>query len=91
MLNCEQKVQDRAADPEKEQIVYAAKCQSCHQQNGEGTFNTDKTEYTFPALWGKNSYNDGAGLYRISNFAKYVKYNMPQEVTHENPQLQKKR
>ena len=78
---------DRATDPGKGQIVYTAKCQSCHQANGEGVFNADKTEYTFPPLWGKNSYNDGAGLYRISNFAKYVKYNMPQGVTHENPQL----
>jgi len=78
---------DRGADPKAGQAVYTAKCQSCHQQNGEGVFNADKTEYTFPALWGKSSFNDGAGLYRISNFAKYIKYNMPQGVTHENPQL----
>lgn len=78
---------DRAADPEKGLTVYTAKCQSCHQANGEGIFNADKTEYQYPALWGKNSFNDGAGLYRISNFAKYVKYNMPQGVTHLNTQL----
>ncbi len=78
---------DRATDPEKGQLVYTTKCQSCHQANGEGVFNADKTEYTFPALWGKNSYNDGAGLYRISNFAKYVKYNMPQGTTYKEPQL----
>ncbi len=78
---------DRAADPENGMIVYTAKCQSCHQPNGEGSFNAEKTEFTFPALWGNNSFNDGAGLYRISNVAKYVKYNMPQGVTHENPQL----
>ncbi len=47
----------------------------------------DLLEYTYPALWGKNSYNDGAGLYRLSNLAKYVKYNMPQGATFENPQL----
>lgn len=78
---------DRAADPEKGMTVYTAKCQSCHQANGEGVFNTEKTEYIYPALWGSNSFNDGAGLYRISNFAKYVKYNMPQGVTHLNTQL----
>ena len=61
--------------------------QTCHQANGEGVFNADKTEYTYPALWGNNSYNDGAGLYRLSSFAKYVKYNMPQGTTHENPLL----
>ena len=78
---------DRAADTAKGMTVYTAKCQSCHQANGEGVFNVDKTEYTYPALWGKNSFNDGAGLYRISNFAKYVKYNMPQGVTHISTQL----
>ncbi len=78
---------DRAADPNNGQAVYTAKCQSCHQPDGEGLFTADKTEYTYPALWGNNSFNDGAGLYRISNFAKYIKYNMPLGVTHENPQL----
>ena len=78
---------NRAADPVKGKEVYNLKCASCHQQDGSGMLNPDKSEYTFPPLWGKNSYNDGAGLYRVSNFAKYVKYNMPIGVTHENPQL----
>lgn len=78
---------ERAADPEMGKSVFTAKCQSCHQADGQGVFNADKTEYTFPALWGKNSYNDGAGLYRIISFAKYVKYNMPLGVTHTNTQL----
>jgi thiosulfate dehydrogenase len=78
---------DRSADPEKGLVLYTAKCQSCHQSNGEGVFTGDKTEYAFPALWGKGSFNDGAGLYRLSNFAKYVKYNMPQGTTYQNPQL----
>ncbi|MFN0081877.1 MAG: c-type cytochrome [Ferruginibacter sp.] len=78
---------DRAADPAKGLAVYTASCQSCHQASGEGVFNADKTEYTFPALWTTNSFNDGAGLNRISNFAKYVKYNMPQGTTHLSPQL----
>lgn len=78
---------DRAADPIKGKQFYIQKCQSCHQANGEGTLNADGTEYAFPPLWGKNSYNDGAGLYRISNFAKYVKYNMPLGATHNNTQL----
>lgn len=78
---------DRAADPLKGKEVYTLKCASCHQIDGAGVLNPDKTEYTFPPLWGKNSYNDGAGLYRISNFAKYVKYNMPIGASHDNPQL----
>ena len=78
---------DRAADPQKGLTVYIAKCQSCHYANGEGVFNADKTEYTYPALWGTTSFNDGAGLFRLSNFAKYVKYNMPQGTTYKAPQL----
>jgi thiosulfate dehydrogenase len=78
---------DRAADPEKGKYVYIAKCASCHQQGGQGVLAQDRTSYVYPPLWGNASYNDAAGLYRISNFAKYVKYNMPLGATHENPQL----
>lgn len=78
---------DRAADPVKGASVYTAKCQSCHQANGEGVLNENKTEFNFPSLWGKSSFNDGAGLYRISSFAKYIKYNMPLGTTYDNPQL----
>ncbi|MDO8998649.1 MAG: c-type cytochrome [Bacteroidota bacterium] len=78
---------DRAADSDKGKEVYILKCQSCHQSNGLGTLNGDKSAYTYPPLWGPNSYNDGAGLYRLSNFAKYVKYNMPLGVSHNEAQL----
>jgi thiosulfate dehydrogenase len=78
---------DRAADPKKGKDVYVAKCQSCHQANGEGLLNSEGTEYSFPPLWGKHAFNDKAGLFRLSNFAKYAKYNMPLGTSHENPQL----
>ena len=78
---------DRAADPEKGKAVYEAKCVTCHMADGVGQRNPDGVEFLYPPLWGKHSYNDGAGLYRISNFARYVKYNMPQGVTHTNPLL----
>ncbi|HEY0667094.1 MAG TPA: c-type cytochrome [Sphingobacteriaceae bacterium] len=77
----------RAADPKKGAVVYTANCASCHGNTGEGLPNGDQSEFIYPPLWGKNSYNDGAGLYRISNFASYVKNNMPLGATHENPQL----
>lgn len=78
---------DRAANPQNGEIIYIEKCQSCHQKNGEGQKNADKTTYTYPPLWGANSYNTGAGLFRLSNFAKYVKYNMPLGASHNSPQL----
>jgi thiosulfate dehydrogenase len=78
---------DRAANPAKGKALYDAKCASCHQVNGEGILADDKKEYTYPPLWGKNSYNSGAGLFRISRFAGYIKYNMPLGAAYENPQL----
>jgi thiosulfate dehydrogenase len=38
-------------------------------------------------LWGSNSYNTGAGLYRLSRFAGYVKNNMPNPLNYHNPVL----
>ncbi|MBA3664670.1 MAG: c-type cytochrome [Bacteroidetes bacterium] len=78
---------DRAAHPEKGKIVYSLKCKSCHMESGEGKLNGDGKSYQYPPLWGKHSYNTGAGLYRLSRFAGYVKYNMPQGVTYINTQL----
>ncbi len=78
---------DRAADPEKGKLVYEKQCQSCHQPNGEGVLNGDKTAYAYPPLWGKNSYNHGAGLYRLSRLAGYVKSNMPLGASYQNSML----
>ena len=78
---------DRAADEAKGELVYLNKCQSCHLDNGQGQLNKEGTAYQYPPLWGINSYNDAAGLFRISSFAKFVKYNMPLGVNHNNPQL----
>lgn len=78
---------DRAADPEKGKIVYAVKCQSCHGAEGLGTLKPDGKSYQFPPLWGPNSYNDGAGLFRMSRFAGYIKDNMPLGAAHDKPQL----
>jgi thiosulfate dehydrogenase len=67
----------RAADPGKGKIVFINKCQTCHGANGEGQLQPGGVLYTYPPLWGPNSYNDAAGLYRLSNFASFVKNNMP--------------
>lgn len=79
---------DRAADPQKGALVYASNCQSCHGANGEGVPNANQVGYVYPPLWGAHSYNSGAGLFRLSRFAGYVKDNMPfEKATHQLPSL----
>jgi thiosulfate dehydrogenase len=79
---------DRPADPEKGKIVFIEKCQSCHGANGVGVPDTATgTGYVFPPVWGPNSYNIGAGLFRLSRMAGYVKDNMPLGVSYNNTQL----
>lgn len=70
---------DRAADPKKGKIVYNEKCIVCHQESGLGVKNEDKVGayYIYPPLWGKDSYNTGAGMYRLIKAASYIKENMP--------------
>ncbi|RYU91983.1 c-type cytochrome [Mucilaginibacter terrigena] len=78
---------NHAADPVKGKSVFLAKCQKCHGVSGEGLLAADKVTYIYPPLWGKHSYNDGAGMYRLINFAGFVKNNMPYGSTYQNPQL----
>lgn len=78
---------DRAADPSKGQIVYSEKCASCHGQNGQGLAMPEGNRRTYPPLWGKKSYNEAAGLFRLSSLAGYVKSNMPFGASYQSPQL----
>jgi thiosulfate dehydrogenase len=78
---------DRAADPTAGAQVYGSKCASCHGTDGQGRLKVDGITYQYPPLWGAHSYNTGAGLYRLSRFAGYVKANMPQGASWEAPQL----
>ncbi len=77
----------RAANPIKGKLIYLQKCQICHGFSGEGQRLTANSRYIYPPLWGENSFNTGAGLYRISNFARYIRANMPNGATFENPIL----
>jgi thiosulfate dehydrogenase len=65
----------RAANPESGKQIYLTKCQRCHGENGEGVYR--EGNYIYPPLWGENSFNVSAGLYRISRMASFIKYNMP--------------
>lgn len=79
---------DRAADPAKGAVVYQANCQSCHGQKGEGLLNADSIGYAYPPLWGPNSFNTAAGLFRLSRLAGYAKDNMPfHQADHGHPKI----
>jgi thiosulfate dehydrogenase len=78
---------NRPANPNNGKIIYENKCASCHMPDGEGALALDETEYLYPPLWGEHSFNDGAGLSRITKMARYVKYNMPFGVKHDAPEL----
>lgn len=52
--------------------LYQQSCISCHAGDGSGTGSN-----TGPALWGDDSFNDGAGIARMTKMAGYVQQNMP--------------
>lgn len=78
---------DRPANPENGKIVFERTCVICHGANGGGMLNEEETEWINPPLWGENSYNYGAGLFRLSRFAGYIKANMPDGTTFDKPEL----
>ncbi|ENV8235819.1 c-type cytochrome [Campylobacter jejuni] len=56
------------------------KCAVCYQENGLELKNeySAGAYYLYPPLWGDDSYNTGAGMYRLIKAASYIKENMPQ-------------
>lgn len=80
-------VMTRAADPVKGHELFISKCQSCHGADGQGLPKPEDPSTKYPPLWGDHSYNEAAGLYRVSTFAGYIKTNMPFGATADNPQL----
>lgn len=52
--------------------VYQQSCIACHGENGEGIGSN-----TGPKLWGEGSFNDGAGIARMTKMAGYIQNNMP--------------
>lgn len=59
-------------DPVRGQTIYAGRCAGCHGADGAGV------PPILPAVWGDNSYNDGAGMNKPQKMAAFVFRNMPQ-------------
>ena len=73
---------ERAADVTKGELAYKKSCIICHGSHGQGILKGDSITYLYPPLWGPNSYNTGAGMYRLSRLAGYIKYTMPYQASH---------
>ncbi|WP_060209815.1 c-type cytochrome [Sporosarcina koreensis] len=59
-------------DVENGERVFQQSCIACHAGDGSGT-----GPNTGPALWGDGSFNDGAGMARMSKNAGFIQENMP--------------
>ncbi|MBS1517534.1 MAG: hypothetical protein JSS91_05550 [Bacteroidetes bacterium] len=77
---------NRAADTAAGRIVFLNNCTTCHAENGGGVLrypgNVDVAAdsmrgYKYPPVMGMNSYNDGAGMYRLLASASFIFAKMP--------------
>lgn len=58
------------------ELVYTENCALCHGSDGAGQ-RAQNGYAVFPALWGADSFNWGAGMGRINTAATFIKANMP--------------
>jgi thiosulfate dehydrogenase len=75
---------DEPASSERGEALYTAKCSSCHGINGEGVLDASKVFYTYPPLWGKEAYEAGSSMHRVSKMATWIKANMPHQIAKYN-------
>jgi thiosulfate dehydrogenase len=77
-----------AADSARGEKVYAAKCATCHKEDGQGEPNKlPKVGYSIPPLWGDDSFNVDAGMGKLAYVAAYIRANMPFGVRYQDPVL----
>jgi len=77
-----------AVNLEKGKEVYVRECMLCHGDNGQGLPKPGSKGYTYPPLWGPDSFNNGAGMHRVITAAEFIKSNMPYlQATWDNPKL----
>jgi thiosulfate dehydrogenase len=78
---------DRAADPGRGAAIYARVCAACHGADVSGQRAQQGLGYQFPPLWGRDSYNNGAGMSRLLTAAGYALHNMPLGTRFDSPLL----
>lgn len=80
-------IPDREVNLSHGVAVFEKICSECHGFDGQGLKETGSFVYTYPPLWGEQSFNNGAGMTRVITAAQFIKGNMPFGVTYLNPQL----
>jgi len=81
---------NRKADVKKGEEVYNRFCMSCHGGNGDGYQSMSSGaagSHVTPALWGANSYNNGAGMNRLLTNAAFAHSNMPLGTVWNHPAI----
>jgi thiosulfate dehydrogenase len=80
----------RAAAPARGEPHYLRNCAACHNTDGSGVRGSiagSDLGYVMPPLWGRDTFNDGAGMARIINLANFIHFNMPHGADYLNPQV----
>lgn len=62
-------------DSKEGERLYLIKCADCHGKRGTGQERPD--ELSYPPLWGKHSFNKGAGMNHLNVASSFIYYNMP--------------
>lgn len=58
--------------------LYDIYCAMCHKSDGQGGAELTPVEgKIYPPLWGPNSFNDGAGMSKLTTLASFIFWNMP--------------
>ena len=79
---------NRSASPAIGKTLYTTYCSKCHGMGGEGSLDSSGLNYfIYPPLWGKGSYNHGAGMNQLSKLAGFIKNNMPNGINYQQPFL----
>lgn len=79
---------NRPADLTHGSQIFQMHCASCHGLDGGGLLSIDSTTYTYPPLWGKNSFEASSSMHRVLKMARFIKANMPYKIsTWDNPLL----
>lgn len=79
---------NRPADVGHGTQIYQVHCASCHGLDGQGLLSLDSITYTYPPLWGKQSFEASSSLHRVLKMARFIKANMPYKISSwESPLL----